>query len=97
MSTFVVFGMTKSKAKELAAKLAIKKDETPEDRIARVLAGKATKPLSEAFDAPQFAKEFLELARRTDGGIRLSIRIRKVIGTTKSGKDRMKWVDWEAA
>lgn len=96
MSTFVVFGMTISKAKVLAEKLQWKSGETPDDRVARVLSGKSVKPPSDPFDAPQFATEFLELARKTDGGVRLEVRYRKEIGTTKSGKPRMKWVRYEA-
>lgn len=109
MSTFAVFGMTESHAKQLARRLQPKwlrkeqRQETEEEFEARV-AEAAERPLdssrmvqvSPAFDAPQFCDQFMDLARRADRSRSLTIRRRQTL-VVKDGKKlsrRTTWYDY---
>lgn len=92
MSAFCVFGMTEQKAKELAAKNPPPKEvRTPEqsaaylaERAAHILENAARRQVSPAFDAPQFCRDWIELAARTTKASRLRVMVRDV-KTDKKG------------
>lgn len=72
MSTFAVFGMTRAVA-VAEAKKTVKTAgmnmsewmEAVEKRASEIMGGTKTKQLSPMFDSPQFADDFIALARRT--------------------------------
>lgn len=79
MSTYAVFGMTKHRAVEMARRTLEpwhkeeKRQMTPaefeasvQEYATNVMAGTKTLQLSEKFDAPQFAREFLKLAEKSE-------------------------------
>lgn len=87
MSTYAVFGMTRSLALELARKQTStrqkgnKLSETEwlalcEQVADSIMEGERTKQLSPMFDAPQFAREFVELARKTEKARDLEIKVK---------------------
>ena len=80
MSTFAVFGMTRDVALEEARKTVKISRKTPlgevgipmaewlslcEKRADEIMEGTKTKQLSPLFDSPQYADDFIHLARRT--------------------------------
>lgn len=100
MSTFVVFGMTRSMAVSIAKKKVSEHKKTQDQWMAAVnemadeiLANqKLVKQLSDYFDAPQFSQDFMALARKTDDGTRLEIRYKKESGISKkTGRPIKKW------
>ncbi|HXS04841.1 MAG TPA: hypothetical protein VN731_10220 [Rhodanobacter sp.] len=111
MSTFAVFGMTKTVAITEAQKKTpagamsetqwLKKvDETVET----IMRGKRVKQLSAAFDAPQFAEEFMHIALRMEVCRDMSVKARQVVTDahgkpvyTKRGKSPKKaWLPYQA-
>jgi hypothetical protein len=90
MSTFAVFGMTRAAALEIARKKTptvvmgrlIPQEEWErrvQDTTETILRGDMVKQLSPAFDAPQFATQFIEMARRTQIHRGLHIRAKQVL------------------
>lgn len=80
MSTFAVFGMTRDAALDLARRQVKTTRRTPqgevgipmtewlalcEKRTDEIMEGTKTKQLSPLFDSPQYADDFIALARRT--------------------------------
>lgn len=80
MSTFAVFGMTRDLALDDARKTVKTSRRTPlgeqpipmtewlalcEKTADQVMAGTKTKQLGPLFDAPQFAEQFIQVARKT--------------------------------
>lgn len=80
MSTFAVFGMTCDAAMDLARRTVKTTRRTPhgeqgipmaewlelcEKRAEKIMEGTKTKQLSPLFDSPQYADDFIALARRT--------------------------------
>lgn len=53
------------------------------DRAAAIMAGEKVKQLSQMFDAPQYAQQFMELARKTGRCRDLCIRAKCVITDAK--------------
>lgn len=106
MSTFAVFGMTESYARAHAEKhtstsegaIDLSVDEWLEKVQARVerLLKKGPRPrLSTMYDAPIFAEEFIELAKRErhrDLGIKC-----QVVERDGKGKLRKRWITMEQA
>lgn len=107
MSTYAVFGMTKHRAVEAARKniepwnKVEKRSMTPAEweaavqaEAAETMAGTRTIQLSEKFDAPQFAREFLEIAKKAESR---SLHIKAYSKTgeknPKTGKEIMAWFD----
>ena len=90
MTTFAVFGMTRAAATEIARKkvptvvenVVIPQDEW-EQRVQEtadaIMHGKQVKQLSQAFDAPQFANQFIQIAMRTQNSRSLHIRAKQVV------------------
>lgn len=105
MSTFAVFGMTHERARELArvrvdrAIVSERKYVPPPDREKRVadeadtiMKSSQVVQLSDKFDAPQFAEDFLRLTERTQEHRSLRIKAwTKADGLTKSGRQKMEW------
>ncbi|MFG5862767.1 hypothetical protein [Metapseudomonas sp. CR1201] len=100
MSTFAVFGMTRDQALADARKNVKTTRRTPQGEVAiplsewlelcekradEIMAGTKVKQLGPLFDAPQYAEEFIALARRTLTCRHLQIRC-KVVLTDGSGK-----------
>lgn len=96
MSTFAVFGMTRAAALEIArAKTpsVVKNIVIPESewmqRVEQtadvIMASKRVKQLSAAFDAPQFADDFLSIARRMESSRDMHVRAKQVV-TDANGK-----------
>ena len=107
MSIYAVFGMSRHRAIEKARQelepwhKAEKRPMTPDEYEAAVkqhadetMAGTRTIQLSEKFDAPQFAKEFLEIAKRYESRS-LHIKAYRKTGekNPKTGKEIMGWAD----
>lgn len=100
MTTFAVFGMTESHAYRLAKRTASpqwlekeKRMETPselEERInhhARsIMSGRRVSQVSQLFDAPQYCRDFIELAQRSGVNRSLQIKRREQVEVTKNGK-----------
>lgn len=89
MSTFAVFGMNESFAREEAKKkvraFKVEKGQRTElspsqwlqaveDRVVKIMDGKRVVQLSSMFDAPQFAREYAELVRKA--GRSRDVRVR---------------------
>lgn len=117
MSTFAVFGMTRDQALAEARKTVKTTRKTPkgeesltmdewtalcEKRADEIMQGQKVKQLSPMFDAPQFAREFIEVARRTLECRSLQIRFRsarndetgKLIINKKTGAPVVTWQDY---
>lgn len=117
MSTFAVFGMTRDQALAEARKTVKTTRKTPqgeeqltmsewtalcEKRADEIMCGCKIKQLSPLFDAPQFAREFIEVARRTLKSRSLQIRYRgvlkdetgRLIINKKTGAPRIGWQDY---
>lgn len=96
MSTFAVFGMTRSAALEIArAKtpamvkgVIIPESEwvqRAEETADTIMRGKRVKQLSTAYDAPQFADDFLHIALRMETCRDLVVKAKQVV-TDATGK-----------
>lgn len=112
MSTFAVYGMTEATALAEARKRTstiehgeVLDPETWEQRVRRavdrILDSKRVKKVSPSYDAPQFAQQFLELARRSrhrDLVIKASMVVKDADGlpvlNKKTGKPKRAWVDY---
>lgn len=106
MSRFAVFGMTKTFAKTKADRLSPYMNETPEQYAERHAKEfnrhwnsiKSVK-VSNLFDAPQFAQEFIRVGEASgdlrNGDVRVHTELDKV--SKKTGKPKRKWTNWEAA
>lgn len=118
MSTFAVFGMTRDQALAEARKTVKTTRKTPqgeesltmdewtalcEKRADEIMLGQKVKQLSPMFDAPQFAREFIEVARKTLKSRSLHIRFRaplkddtgRPIINRKTGAPRIGWQDYQ--
>lgn len=99
MSTFAVFGMTRNAALEEARKTVKTSRRTPlgeqgismsewlrlcDKRADEIMAGKKVKQLSALLDAPQYAEDFMRVARQTLNCRDLHIKC-KVILTDEKG------------
>ena len=86
MSAFCVFGMTEQKAKEIAAKKRPPQDVKTQEAYDKFLAerGKlilttfAPRQVTAAFDAPQFCRDWMDLAIKTTKAARLNVMVRDV-------------------
>lgn len=115
MSTFAVFGMTRSLAYAMAkksVKTIVDGNVIPEsewlqrvhDSVKSIMDGKRVKQLSDSFDAPQFAREWIEVCRRIEPNRDLQIRARTIVKDelgkpiySKNGKSPKKaWVKYVA-
>lgn len=73
-----------------------------EQQAAKIMAGEKVKQLSQMFDAPQYAQQFMELARKTGKCRDLRIRAKTVITDAegqpvinkKTKAPRMGWTDY---
>lgn len=96
MSTFAVFGMTRAAALEMARKkvptvqqnMVIPIDEW-EKRVQAttetIMRGDQVRQLSAAFDAPQFAQQWIDIALRGQACRGLHIRAKQVLKDEKGG------------
>lgn len=77
MSTFAVFGMTRAMALEIARKQTSTRHKGNDlsetewlalvEQVAdEIMAGERVRQLSPMFDAPQYAAEFIDIAKRTE-------------------------------
>ncbi len=119
MSTFAVFGMTRAVALRDAQKntpttkahrgsiiplTPAEWAEECENRADRVMNGKKVKQLSGLFDAPQFARQWIELQHKAGGSRDLHIRFKSVLKDTsgkplinkKTGAPKIGWTDFDA-
>lgn len=112
MSTFAVFGMTKAKATADARK-RVKTYDTiggkvvnfpesewlarVETEVEKTMAGERDVQLSEAFDAPEFARAYLDLCNRLERSRGLHVRYRKRSDhpDPKTGKHKYSWEEWK--
>lgn len=114
MTVFAVWGMTVSHAHEIAKKKTRTITEggaiIPEsewlqrvkETTETIMRGKQIKQLSVKFDAPRFAREFLDIARRNGAHRDLRIRVwcpltddaGKPIYSKNGKKPRMGWADY---
>ncbi|RUR51496.1 hypothetical protein [Vreelandella populi] len=99
MSTFRVYGMTEAKARQIARSLAPKNNESIEDyetrvqeRFEKLMNGGKEVPLSAAFDAPQFARQFIDIARRSGRCRNLHIKYPVQVKAMRKNKPVMKTV-----
>ena len=112
MSVFAVWGMTYAHAFGMAQKKTKTVDQNddviPESEWLKrcheaaeaIMAGETIKQLSTKFDAPQFAQEFIDIARRMQRHRDLQIRVWKPLADDKgrpiygknSKKPRMGWL-----
>ncbi|MHC2144553.1 hypothetical protein [Pseudomonas sp. 210_17 TE3656] len=95
MNTFAVFGMTANLALAMARETT-KPSRLPttgltlaewnpavEEQAAKIMAGKKVRQLSQLFDAPQYAEQFVELERKTGECRDLRIRAKCEITDAK--------------
>lgn len=109
MSAFCVFGMTEPLAKTLAARKAPPKkvleqmnDEELrdwyEERAKTILESSKHRQVSPEFDAPQFCRDWIELAQKTvkNNGLRIMARGPKPDGkpNKRTGKVPMTWLPY---
>lgn len=101
MSTYAVFGMTRHKALEMAKRdTQDKSHETEAQWLARVqkaaddiMQSDQTTQLSEKFDSPQFAREFMELARKHESRhLQIKAWCKSGHRSEKTGREMMHWV-----
>lgn len=117
MTTFAVFGMSENWAREEAKEhtptfkhengkridLTVSEwEEEVESQIKKIMAGKKCVRLSPMFDAPQYAQQFVEMARKSIVCRDLKIRtkavlvdaINKPILNAKTGVPKVGFADW---
>ncbi|WP_330114110.1 hypothetical protein SA496_15695 [Pseudomonas sp. JS3066] len=118
MSTFAVFGMTRDQALADARKNVKTTRRTPQGEVAiplsewvqlcekradEIMAGTKVKQLGPLFDAPQYADEFIALARRTLKCRDLQIRCKAALTDAqgnplinkKTKAPKVGWQDYE--
>lgn len=103
MSTFAVFGMTEHFAREEAKKKTPAKKtmqewlDAVEARVDQVLEGSRCVQLSNLFDAPQFARQYIELLRKSgrcrDLRIRAKVKVERPAETR--GKKKAPSTTWK--
>lgn len=117
MSTFAVFGMSENWAREEAKEytptfknvdgkridLTVTEWQAEvEAQIAKIMAGKKCVRLSPMFDAPQYAQQFMDMARKSIVCRDLKIRTKAVlvdaknkpIMNAKTGVPKVGFADW---
>lgn len=99
MSTYAVFGMTRHHAIDMAKKIANKKcvpesewDELVNENANAVMQSRQIVRLSEKFDAPQFALDFRDIAKRSESRDLHIKAYCQADGKTLTGKPKMHWV-----
>jgi hypothetical protein len=103
MSTFAVFGMTETCAKKLAErqilKIPIKQkdyDKKISEFVEAIMESKRIAQLSDAYDAPQFAREFLDLLKSSGircRGLKVRARIKAKTLDKSASEKKLIWVD----
>jgi len=94
MSTFRVYGMTECKALQLArastppqaGESVSEYEERVLERFNVIMESKRKVPLSAPFDAPQYAKQFIEIAKRSGRARDLRIMFPKKVQVMKRNK-----------
>lgn len=116
MSTFAVFGMTRAAALEMARKRTpnwIGHQQIPQEEwecrvqsaVDHLMHGTQVKQLSDTYDAPQFAQEFIAITMRTQQCRDLHIRAKTVakdgageeIYAARGKRAKREWVEWREA
>lgn len=110
MSTFAVFGMTEHYAREEARRntptvvLKVQLSESQwleavERRAEKTMSGARVVQLSPMFDAPQFARQYIELLRKADRCRDLKIRAKVKVDkeTAKGAKKKAPSTEWRDA
>ena len=120
MTTFAVFGMSESWARDEAKETTsthkmegakrvertiAEWEEAVEAEVARIMASKKSVRLSPMFDAPQYAQQFMEMARASIVCRDLKIRTKAVlvdaknkpIINSKTGAPKVGFADWHPA
>lgn len=107
MSTYAVFGMTRNRALEAARKTVDPSKDgkvLPEsewlalvdEEADRIMQGTRVIQLSEKFDSPDVAQQFLELAKKAESRD-LRIRAHNKTGAhTKTGRPEVEWIEIDA-
>jgi len=100
VSTYAVFGMTRPRAREIAKNRVDRKFNVTESKwnelvdleTDNIMKSRRSVMLSDKFDAPQFAKEYMELARHIESRD-LHIKAQCKTGAfTKKGRPKFHWV-----
>lgn len=117
MTTFAVFGMSENWAREEAREVTSTHkmengkrlertipewEAAVEAHVEKIMAGKKCVRLSPMFDAPQYAQQFMEMARRSITCRDLRIRTKAVLVdakgkqliNAKTGVPRVGFADW---
>lgn len=120
MSTFAVFGMSENWAREeakeqtatykmdngkMVERTIAEWEQAVEAEVERIMAGKKCVRLSPMFDAPQYAQQFMEMARASIVCRDLKIRTKAVlvdaknkpIINAKTGAPKVGFSDWAPA
>lgn len=120
MTTFAVFGMSESWARDeakettsthrmgdgkLIERTIAEWEEAVAAEVARIMASKKSVRLSPMFDAPQYAQQFMEMARASIVCRDLKIRTKAVlvdaknkpIINPKTGAPKVGFADWHPA
>lgn len=120
MSTFAVFGMSRAAALKDAYRntpttrgsgaaivemTAAEWEDACQRKADKVMAGTKVKQLSTLFDAPQFARQFIELQRKAGGCRDLHIRYKSTLLDAqnrplinkKTGAQKVGWTDLKAS
>lgn len=118
MSTFAVFGMTRELAQADARKNVKTTRKTPQGEVAidmsdwlqlcekradDIMAGAKTRQISPLFDAPQYAEQFIEIARKSCKCRDMHIKAKSVLKDAfgrpiinkKTGAPKVGWADYE--
>ena len=116
MSTFAVFGMTRAAAIEIARKRTsawIGNRQIPiaewekhvQDAADAIMHGSQVKQLSDAYDAPQFAKQWIAITMRTQQHRDLHIRAKTIakdavgdeVYASRGRRAKREWIEWKEA
>lgn len=91
---FRVYGMTEHEARRIAQRLTPPQsvetvsewEEAVSEKVEKIMAGKRQAPLSAIYDAPQFCREFIELARQSGRCRGLHVRRPVKVEVTRRGR-----------
>lgn len=107
MSTYAVFGMTRPRAVEMARKKVLTTEKRDGDYVGlsesewevkvqaeadRIMASQQTTQLSDGYDHPAPAFEYLRLARAVGRGLHVKARTSDGINT-KTGRPSFSWIE----
>lgn len=100
MSTFRVYGMTEHKARQMARASVFPKsresveeyEERVQQRFEKIMDSARQVPLSTAFDAPQYAEQFIQMAKKAGRVSNLCIKYPAKVKVLRKNKPVMQTV-----